>query len=157
MIDYWSQPYWIEKRSITLALIDARRYIKGRVLDVGCGNKPYLQLFRERIDIYVGMELFKTEFRADVYGNGLALPFKDSVFDTVLLISVLEHMPEPGVAFQEVERVLVPGGSAIFIVPQSWGLHEEPDDYYRYTKYGLYYLAGKSNLQVEYIKARRSE
>jgi len=78
----------------------------------------------------------------------VALPFKDAVFDTVLCNEVLEHVPEPARLMAEVARVLKPGGVLLLTTPQTWGLHMEPYDFYRYTKYGLRYLAEKSGLEV---------
>jgi len=82
------------------------------------------------------------------------LPFKSGAFDTVLTTQVLEHVPEPHIVFSEVARVLKQGGTMMATVPQTWGLHEEPFDYYRYTKYGLTYLAEKNGLKVETVVAR---
>ncbi len=78
----------------------------------------------------------------------MALPVRDAVFDTVLCNEVLEHVPEPAILISEAARVLKPGGILILTTPQTWGLHLEPQDFYRYTRYGLCYLAEKSGLEV---------
>jgi SAM-dependent methyltransferase len=61
-------------------------------------------------------------------------------FDTVLLLDVLEHVPDPAKVLSEIYRVLRPGGTLILSVPHLSRLHEEPYDFYRFTKYGLTHL-----------------
>jgi ubiquinone/menaquinone biosynthesis C-methylase UbiE len=52
-------------------------------------------------------------------GSVLSMPYEDDFFDTVLLVSVLEHLKpsEQAQAFREIRRVLKPGGQAIYGVP----------------------------------------
>ena len=47
------------------------------------------------------------------------MPYRDNYFDTVLLISILEHLKpfEQIQAFREIRRILRPGGQAIYGVP----------------------------------------
>jgi SAM-dependent methyltransferase len=89
----------------------------------------------------------------DVVGSVLALPFRDSAVDGIMCNEVLEHVPEPSAALDEIRRVLRPGGLAYITVPQAWGLHYEPHDYYRYTPYGLRYLLEKSYFEL--LETRR--
>jgi len=58
----------------------------------------------------------QTELRR---GNVLEMPYEGNFFDTVLLISILEHLKpqEQFKAFAEIERVLKPGGQVIYGVP----------------------------------------
>jgi len=49
----------------------------------------------------------------------------------------------------EIARVLRPGGLLYLTVPQSWGLHYEPDDYFRFTKYGIRVLLERHGLQLQ--------
>jgi ubiquinone/menaquinone biosynthesis C-methylase UbiE len=140
----------------------AAHYAGGKLLDVGCGSKPYQALFRSRVDEYLGLDV-PYEYRPagrhsmedgqdgrdiDVYGSALALPVADAAFDTVVSFQVLEHVPEPQMMFAEMSRVLKPGGYLILMAPQMWHLHEVPRDYFRYTRYGLAYLAEKSGMDV---------
>ncbi len=52
-------------------------------------------------------------------GNVLNMPYEDNQFDTVLLISILEHLKpdELQQAFKEIHRVLKPGGQVVYGVP----------------------------------------
>ena len=68
------------------------------------------------------------------------LKFEDNYFDYVFILEVLEHVSEPHKAVNEIERTLVPGGIVILSTPFIFGIHDEPYDYFRFTKYGLKYL-----------------
>lgn len=140
----------------------AAHFASGKLLDIGCGSKPYQALFRNRVDEYLGLDIpykhgpasqhgmrdGQDERDIDVYGSALTLPFADAAFDTVVSFQVLEHVPEPQVMFAEMTRVLKPGGHLILMAPQMWHLHEVPRDYFRYTRYGLAYLTEKSGMDV---------
>jgi SAM-dependent methyltransferase len=65
-----------------------------------------------------------------------------------LISEVLEHLPSPGDAVREIHRVLKPGGHVILTTPLFWPLHEQPRDYYRFTKFGLQFLFERSGLRV---------
>jgi SAM-dependent methyltransferase len=73
----------------------------------------------------------------NVVGDGHKLPFKDEVFDAVILEAVLEHVKEPKVVVSEVYRVLRSGGWVGVGVPFIQGYHASPADYQRYTVWGL--------------------
>jgi SAM-dependent methyltransferase len=120
---------------------ESRRYATGTLLDVGCGNRPYFEVFRETVTSYVGLDPDRRGSRPDVAGRADALPFADGSIDTVLSIAVLEHVPDPEGMLAETHRVLRTGGHLILLAPQYWRLHEEPHDYYRFTSYGLEHLA----------------
>jgi SAM-dependent methyltransferase len=127
----------------------ARRYcpeLVGIVLDVGCGRQPYRR-FLGPGTTYIGMEM-SAELEPDIVGSVLALPVRSGSLDGILCNEVLEHVPEPGAALAEMHRALRPSGRAYLTVPQSWGLHYEPQDYYRYTKYGITYLLEKHGFRV---------
>ncbi|MCI0415649.1 methyltransferase domain-containing protein [bacterium] len=142
----WTDPLHIARRILWNTIKEHADYARGWVLDLGCGAQPYRSLF-QHVDRYVSFDVSQGP-QIDVRGTALALPFVDSAFHTVLCSEVLEHVPEPSRLLVEVERVLKPGGILILTTPQTWGLHLEPFDFYRYTKHGLRYLAEKSKLNV---------
>jgi len=61
----------------------------------------------------------------------------DGRFDLVLLLEVLEHVPEPARALAEIRRVLRPGGCLIGSTPFLLGIHDHPNDFHRFTRFGL--------------------
>ena len=133
-----------------------QRYARGRLLDIGCGNQPYRGMAAPHISEYVGLDHADTPHdlsKADLVGSAYEIPVPDNSFDTVLCTDVLEHLEEPAAALAEAYRVLKPGGAAIYTVPLFWHLHEEPRDFYRYTRYGLDYLFTKSGFAIVEITA----
>ncbi len=149
----WTDPLHTARRLLYQALAARAHYARGWLLDVGCGKKPYRRLF-SHVDQYIGIDLppIRSDLppvrRVDVRADGLALPFAAGAFDTVLCNEVLEHVPEPRILMAEAFRVLRPGGCLLLSTPQTWGLHHEPHDYYRYTRYGLAHLAESAGFTV---------
>jgi SAM-dependent methyltransferase len=129
---------------------------RGRLLDVGCGDKPYEAWFRPFVSAYVGVEHGDTfastaagvRGRPDVVYNGGTLPFRDGSFDTVLSVQVLEHTPHPAALMAEMSRVLAPDGLLILTAPFQFRLHEQPHDYFRYSPHGLRQLCADVGLEV---------
>ncbi|HRU04821.1 MAG TPA: class I SAM-dependent methyltransferase [Candidatus Brocadiia bacterium] len=141
----WADPAAISKASLRAAMERGAAYARGALLDIGCGAKPYRTIFR--VSAYVGLDM-PCEQRADVHGDGQMLPFRAESFDTVLCNQTLEHVPEPSHLMREALRVLRPGGALILTAPQTWGLHHEPHDYYRFTVHGLEHLARRHGFEV---------
>ena len=107
----------------------------GLTLDLGCGSAYYKKYFPNRIgfDIQPGPNV-------DVVGDIHNLPFEDEKFDNILCTEVLEHLHSPQIAISEIKRVLKNNGKIILTTRFIFPLHEIPNDYYRFTKYGLKYL-----------------
>lgn len=143
-------PFWIARRGLAQAIGAFSHLLQGRLLDVGCGQKPYRELFR--VDEYVGLEIDSDLARrigiADVYYDGTKLPFADASFDSVLCNQVLEHVFTPDLFMEEIARVLRPSGAFLFSVPFIWDEHEQPWDYGRYTSFGLEALCERHGLAV---------
>ena len=118
-------------------------HARGRLADIGCGAKPYAAMARDAVSQHVGIDpdpAFRRRGAADLCASAYAIPVEDESFDSVLCTDVLEHLAEPGEALAETFRILAPGGTAIYSVPLHWHLHEEPRDFYRFTKHGLRHL-----------------
>lgn len=64
-------------------------------------------------------------------------PFDNDSVDCFLVMEVLEHVRDPQKALSEIFRVLKPGGTLIFSTPFLFHLHDEPHDYWRFTKHAL--------------------
>lgn len=139
-------PYFIIKTLQEKTFKKFSVYLKGKVLDVGCGTKPYKNYLVENIQ-YIGMDE-ATQVGPDMIGQVNEIPFRDEQFDSVLCTEVLEHLPEPEKVIKEIKRVLKKDGYLYLTVPQEWPLHYEPQDYFRFTKYGIEYLLKKNGFKV---------
>ena len=131
-------------------------HARGRLIDIGCGVKPYREMLAPHVSEHVGVDHVDTQHDAsnvDLFGTAYEIPTEDATFDTALCTAVLEHLEEPERAIRECFRVLKPGGRAIYTVPFIWHLHEEPRDFFRYSKYGLQYLFGKAGFEVVEVNA----
>lgn len=107
-----------------------------RVLDVGCGVKPYYPVFAGVASEYVGVDVVENP-AADLIGPVEALPVGDATFDLVLCTQVLEHCDDPAQAVRELRRVTRPGGRVLASTHGVQVYHPSPHDYWRWTHEGL--------------------
>ncbi len=133
----------------------SKGHIKGRLLDIGCGEKPYKELFSTYVTEHIGLDHQQTHDYGtiDVLATAYNIPFKDKSFDSGICNAVLEHLEEPSIALAECYRVLKPGGMVIYSVPFIWHLHEEPRDFFRISKHGLRYLLEKTGFEIVELKS----
>ena len=106
-----------------------------RVLDVGCGVKPYFPYFAAASE-YVGVDV-QTNPNADLTGSVEELPVEDASFDIVLCTQVLEHVGDPARAVRELHRVTAPGGRVLASTHGVMLYHPNPEDLWRWTHTGL--------------------
>jgi len=103
-----------------------------------------------RVSKYIGID--RHGLAADIKKDFLKAPIDPKSYDTLLCTQVLEHTPEPQAFLDKINLVLKRGGVLILTVPFTGYLHEVPNDYYRYTRFGLRYMLQKSNFKIIYIK-----
>lgn len=129
----------------------SERYLTGSMIDIGCGTKPYKEMLSPFVTEHVGVDheaTFHDKSNIDLFGTAYEIPADNESFDSAICTAVLEHLEEPEQALRECNRVLKSGGVSIYSVPFIWHLHEEPRDFYRYTKYSLKYLFEKTGFEV---------
>ena len=107
-----------------------------RILDVGCGVKPYYPFFRPYAREYVGVDVAGNP-AADLEGTVERLPVADASFDVVLCTQVLEHCEDPDQAVRELRRVTAPGGRVLASTHGVEVYHPAPEDHWRWTHTGL--------------------
>jgi len=144
----WQYRWLLKKHMLTPLSEYAQKYTNGRLLDIGCGDKPYQSLFPSKISINMGLDTNRIPTKADIYGSVTALPIKSNSINTVLCVWVLDDVPEPNHIFVEVSRVLKKGGKFLLVANQSDGLHFEPNCFYLFTKYAIKHLAEKNSMQI---------
>lgn len=127
-------------------------YIKGDILDVGSGKSDrYSRLFKFnkyiRLDIDPGCE-------PDIVADAQNIPLSDKSFDSVISTQGLEHMPNPLRAITEFFRVLKENGHCLVTVPFFNEMHEEPHDYWRFTRYSLEMMFKEAGFKIISIEPR---
>lgn len=144
-------PFYFARRELLIGIQRFTSKMDGRLLDIGCGRKPYESLFETTQ--YVGLELDTPENRlvgkADAYYNGKTFPMEANSFDSAICNQVLEHVFEPDEFVQEIARVLKRGGRLLLTVPFVWDEHEQPRDFGRYSSFGLAALLDRNGFEVK--------
>ena len=124
---------------------------RDRVLDAGAGEGQYKHYFSQQrytgFDLAVGDQRWDYS-KLDALGDLAALPFADRTFEAVVSVVTLEHVRHPQQVVAEMARVLRPGGRMLLIVPHQWEEHQQPHDYFRYTRYGVRFLVESAGLSV---------
>jgi SAM-dependent methyltransferase len=147
---------WLANHKILGALERARGFAHGRLLDVGCGSRPFAHVFAGRVSHYFGTDLSVSPYLAarppDAFARAEAQPVRTASMDTVLGLSMLTYLPEPRLMLEEAHRVLKPGGVLLLEFTQMVPLHDAPHDYFRFTRYGAAYLLTRAGFEpLEYI------
>jgi len=136
--------------------------LEGKLIDIGCGQKPYKKMFMKRFPQlqYLGIDFpmfsLNKDFNAskpDFYFNSkylenFTLPFKSNCFNHVVSFQVMEHHKKPEIFIKEIVRIVKRGGYIIISFPFIWGLHELPSDYYRYTEFLIDNLLKANNCTI---------
>ena len=125
------------------------------VLDAGAGEGTYRSCFTRQsyigVDLGIGDAAWNYS-ELDAVADLQALPFRSGTFDAAVNIVTLEHVREPACVLAELSRVLRTGGRLLLVVPHEWEEHQQPHDFFRYTRYGVRHLlerAGFSEIRVE--------
>ncbi len=142
--------FYLHLSDLMLAVRDFIPAHSARVLDFGCGGSPYRPFFEpctyHRADL-AGVDALDFEYGADS-----RLPAEVSDYDCVLSSQVLEHVCSPLAYLSECYRVLRPGGHLIL---STHGLYEDhgcPDDYWRWTVFGLRRLLEEAGFTIEKMR-----
>ena len=106
-----------------------------KILDIGSGGSSYDRFFPNRIALDLDPKR-----KPDIVGDALNLPFKDDEIESILSVDVFEHLKDPFKAISEMKRVLKKGGEIVFVTRFIFPIHDSPNDFWRFTKYGLHEL-----------------
>jgi len=145
-------PYYLNRRAIHKGIMKYAKNLKGNLLDFGCGTKPYKTLFS--VNKYIGIDLYENEGHElptneiDVFYDGDKLPFQDNHFDSVYSSEVFEHVFNLSEILLDINRVHKREGLMLITMPFVWQEHEIPNDFGRYTSYGIKSVFEKCNYEI---------
>jgi SAM-dependent methyltransferase len=126
-----------------------KKHVTGKLLDIGCGNKPYAEILMSVADEYIGCDIIQSsDNRVDILCPANSIPLDNETFDTVISTQTIEHVEDHQGLVNEAYRLLKPGGKFILSGPLYWPLHEEPYDFFRFTKHGFTYILEKAGFEV---------
>lgn len=161
---------WRSRRQQKAARILAGVPAGARVLDVGCERGELLNVLKEAGCQVAGTQLSqgaadyaREHFGIDVFVGELQdAPFEAGSFDVILMINVLEHLPDPESYLRRVSELLKPGGVSWVEVPNAgsftaalsekrWLHHDPPHHYWGFTLPGLRTMLDRHGFDVERI------
>lgn len=148
-------PEWYTRRMHRQAIQRvAGKYISGKTIDIGSGDRYYEHLLKGTFSSYVALDKVEywgpdsTNPAPDISGDGENIPVSDEFFDSALLIEVLEHCLEYDKILAEANRVLKTEGYILITVPFLIWVHGSPYDYFRYTKNALPIILERAGFSV---------
>lgn len=154
-MDFIIGNYIVDKfRTDFIKKIFSENQFEGRLLDVGCGIKPYKKIYGNHMSEMIGIDVEQSPHKnnqIDIYYDGKTIPFDDNYFDFIICTEVLGHAEEPEKLISEMQRVLKKGGHLLLTVPLLQLLNEVPYDFHRYTPFGLRNLMKSNNLEIKTI------
>jgi SAM-dependent methyltransferase len=154
-VSLFINPFYFIRRELFKNIRSYAGSLKGKLLDFGCGRKPYEKLFH--VQEYVGIDIEQSGHdhrlsKVDVYFDGRTIPFPDATFDSLFCSEVLEHVFNPDDVLPEINRVLKNGARALITVPFCWNEHEVPFDFARYSSFGITHLLEKHGFRIVELK-----
>lgn len=130
---------WLAGRVIYKDLKIWLPQLSGRIIDIGCGAKPYEE-YLSHCKEHIGIDREISGENNHQIDIEKTWPFADNSFDGALCTEVLEHTKSPQFVIQEALRVTKSGGILIFTVPFIYAAHGVPDDFFRFSLFGMQHL-----------------
>jgi SAM-dependent methyltransferase len=121
----------------------------GRVLDFGCGHRPYESIVAGQGATYEPYD--RAFYRGSVGENiGADYPLKlnPGGFDVILCTQVIQYVQDPAWLFDQFYNALKLGGRLVMTYPTCWD-EVEPDDLWRFTKAGMEFHLREAMFEIE--------
>lgn len=143
--------YQVERKLLQDAVAKFAHYIHGDILDVGGGSvRRYAGLFKRKTK-YFTLDI-NPELHPDILGSADAIPVPDSSFDSIVCTQVIGDVLEPRKVIREFHRVLKPGGTVLLTEGFFNELHDEPQDFWRFTNFALKHMFEEADFKVLVIE-----
>ncbi|MBU2639905.1 MAG: class I SAM-dependent methyltransferase [Nanoarchaeota archaeon] len=129
---------------------------KGKLLDVGCSTGIFLDVAKERFDVY-GVELSKWAYEKakkitkNVWNNELKkCKFKNDFFDVVVMWDLIEHLTDPNKELKEINRILKKDGKLIISTPNINGFFSRltGKNWWAMIRMHLFYFSPKTIKEI---------
>jgi SAM-dependent methyltransferase len=148
----FTEPFFLIRKGIEEKIILLAPKLTGKILDFGCGAKPYVQYFKHAEE-YIGLDIetsghAHTNEHIDVFYDGKTIPFDTNHFDAVFSSEVFEHVFNLETVLPEICRVMKPKGKLLFTCPFAWPEHEAPYDFARYSSFGIKAVIERNGFRV---------
>jgi len=145
-------PQWLVFRDEARVREKAVVLAKGHVLDIGCADQSLKPMLSEECS-YTGLDYPGTVnsmygTRPMIFGDAQTLPVKSASMDTIILLEVLEHVPDIDAVISEALRVLKQDGLFLFSMPFLYPVHDSPFDFQRLTIHGLYRMMDRHSFEI---------
>ncbi|MBW6503930.1 class I SAM-dependent methyltransferase [bacterium] len=152
----WDYSYFLLKNNVEVfkkyrdLLPEAKEnlFSRARVLDVGCGFKPWEEVLGQGKYRYIGIDFDPIKSFPDVIASDDSLPFRDNAFSALIYSEVLEHSANLSESLREMRRVAIPGALVFLSSPLVFPEHGVPHDFQRLTKYHYEKVFGGDDLLV---------
>lgn len=145
-------PFFFTRKELYKSISRFAPQLKGGIVDLGCGTKPYQHLFTQATS-YTGLDIetsgnhdIKSEI--DVYYDGKTFPFADNTIDNIFSSETFEHIFNLEEIIKEIHRVLKKDGLLLATCPFLWPEHEVPYDYARYTSFAIQDLLKRNGFEI---------
>lgn len=144
----WRLIFNPNRRAIELFVEEKSRTLKenSKVLDAGAGPCPYKKFFAhckyEATDFKDPHKILNFICSLD------KIPKKKETYNAIICTEVLEHVEDPQTVLKEFHRILKKKGKLFATVPQSWMIHQEPYNFFYFTKYGMESLLKKAGFKT---------
>lgn len=151
-IGVFYNPFYLIRRGLYLGIENYASQFSGKLIDLGCGTKPYLHLFKN-VNEYIGVDVEhsgNTDNKnfIDIFYDGKNIPFKNDSIDGIFSSETFEHVFNLDDVLKETHRVLKPNALLLFTCPFFMPEHEVPFDFARYTSFALISLLQKHGFEI---------
>jgi SAM-dependent methyltransferase len=150
-----TKSFFLTRSKLYANIKENTKFLHGKMMDIGCGSKPYKELIS--VNEYIGVD-FQGEGHSheneeiDVFYDGKTIPFENDTFDSVLSSEVFEHVFNLPELLCEINRVMKTDANLVITCPFIIAEHEAPNDFARYTSFGIKHLLNTHGFEIIYYK-----